>query len=478
MTFLSVTNSCQSNFSYPVNQRPTTFIKLPYRDVEHVSEKQPHQDSNYLDAIKAVEKTLADLRGCPDAERERLKNDIFQLNEMYEKVTTGRVEIVIFGEISTGKSALVNALIGRAVAEVDVQGGWTKQVWGTAWEGAGHRLPGLDSSEVVIVDTPGINEVGGAERAELADVTARRADLILFVTDSDLNDTEYAALVELAAVQKPIICVFNKIDLYPTKQKEALTSMIKARLDGLIPPEHFVQTVADPREIEYVIEQPDGSSVTEWRKPGADVGQLKSIILETLEKEGLGLIALNAAMYAADKSDRIATMRVEMRNRQADQVIWTMAATKAVVVAANPIPGFDVIGGLAVDAIMIATLSKVYGLSFSMSQARGLAKTISAAGGLYALGELVNYGASLFKLASFSFGTALTLIPQGAAVGFGSYIIGKTAKHYFEHGGSWGGNSAKSVVKEILASTDKDSVVSHLKDEIRKKLDWNRHAKK
>ncbi|MFT7633793.1 MAG: hypothetical protein ACI87E_004851, partial [Mariniblastus sp.] len=40
------------------------------------------------------------------------------------------------------------------------------------------------------------------------------------------------------------------------------------------------------------------------------------------------------------------------------------------------------------------------------------------------------------------------------------------------------GNSAKSVVKEILASTDKDSVVSHLKDEIRKKLDWNRHAKK
>ena len=97
-----------------------------------MSETTSAQDPNYLEAVKAVEKTLADLRGCPDSEREQLKKDISQLNEMYEKVTNGRVEIVIFGEISTGKSALINALIGRDVAEVDVQGGWTKEVWGTA----------------------------------------------------------------------------------------------------------------------------------------------------------------------------------------------------------------------------------------------------------------------------------------------------------------------------------------------------------
>ena len=434
------------------------------------------QDPKYLESIRAVEKTLSELRGCPDAEREQLQHDISQLNEMYEKVTTGRVEIVIFGEISTGKSALINALIGRDVVEVDVQGGWTKQVQGASWEGAAHRLPGLESSEVVILDTPGINEVDGADRAALADVTARRADLILFVTDSDLNDTEYAALVELAAVQKPMICVFNKIDLYLPKERETLATTLRKRIEGMIPAGHFVMTAAHPREIEFIIEQPDGRSVTQWKKPEPDILQLKSLILETLEKEGLGLIALNAAMYAADKSDRISAMRVEMRNRRADQVIWTMAATKAVVVAANPIPLVDMLGGLAVDALMIVTLSRVYGLSFSIGQARGLARSISAAGGIYALGELANYGASLFKLVTGTLGTALTLIPQGASVGFASYIIGKSAKRFFEQGGSWGSGSAKSVVKEILANTDKDSVIDHLKNEIRQKLNWNRHA--
>ncbi len=433
-------------------------------------------DPNYREAVSSIEMTLAKLHGCSDQEKEKLQNELSGLTEMFEKVTTGRVEIVIFGEISTGKSAMINALIGNDIASVDVRGGWTKEIWGTAWEGSGYRVPGLESSEIVLIDTPGINEVSGQDRAELAETTARRADLILFVTDSDLNETEFAALVELAAVQKPMILVFNKTDLYDDDDLKKVTDLLKGRLKGLVPAHHFVKTAADPRSVEYVIEQPDGSTKTEWREPEANVGELKSLILETLEKEGLGLVALNAAMYAADKSDRIAAMRIEMRNSSADKVIWGMAATKAVVVASNPIPFLDIVGGLTTDAIMLVTLSKVYGIDFTMSQARGLAKSIAAAGGVYALGELTSYGSSMFKALTAGFGTVLTLIPQGAAAGFTSYVIGQAAKRYFEQGGSWGENSPKSIVAEILDSTDRASVLDHLKDDIREKLNLNRHG--
>ena len=438
--------------------------------------QQDNERAQYNQAIKSVEATLAKLRECPAHEREALQTDIKQLQDMYDKVTNGRVEIVIFGEISTGKSALINALIGREIADVDVQGGWTKQIRSEKWDTCEYRIPGAENSSVILVDTPGINEVGGKDRAEMAETTARKADLILFVTDSDLNETEYAALVELAAVQKPMIVVFNKRDLYEAEDLNKLVETVKRRVEGLVPPDHFVITAADPRKIEYVIEGKSGNDKSEWRKPEPDVGELKEKILTTFEKEGLDLIALNAAMYAADKSDRVATLRVQMRNQHADKIIWTMASTKAIVVAVNPLPVVDVIGGFAIDALMIVTLSKVYGLNFSMAQARGLAKSIGKAAGIFALGELTSWGASMFKLGTATLGTALVMIPQGAAAGFSSYIIGRAAKHYFEHGGSWGSESPKVVVKSILAKTDKDSVLQHLKDEIRKKLNWNRHA--
>ncbi len=435
-------------------------------------------DRQYRDAVGAVEATLTRLRGCSEVERTELQGDLAQLNAMYEKLTSRRVEIVIFGEISTGKSALINALIGREVASVDVQGGWTKEVWGTAWDGVGHRIGGLAQSEVVLVDTPGINEVGGVGRAELAEVTARKADLILFVVDSDINEVEFSSLVLLAAVDKPLILVFNKRDLYSPCDQAALIQRIRTRVGECVPAGLVVTAAAHPRPVETVVQLPGGREQTEWRRPEPDVEELKSLMLEVLEREGLGLIALNAALYAADKSDRIASTRIRMRQHRANQVIWGMAATKACVVAFNPLPGVDVAGGLVVDGLLVVTLARVYGLDLTLSQAKGLARTIAGAAGVIALGELTNWGSSLFKGLTLGLGSALTLIPQGVAAGFSAYVIGKSAQYYFEHGSSWGGGSAKEVVRQILRETDRGSVINHLKSEIQRKLAWNRHGKR
>lgn len=434
-----------------------------------------YEQIQFRRAIASVESTLTKLRECSPQERERLQRDIEQLQLMYTKATTGRIEIVVFGEISTGKSAMINALVGKPVADVDVQGGWTKSVQASKWENCEYHLPGFEDSEVVLIDTPGINEVGGREREELAEITARKSDLILFVIDSDINETEYVALVELAAIQKPILLVMNKRDLYEPRQWQALSEMVANRVGDLIPADHIVSSIADPRPVESIIETGGGHHQSQWLKPEPDVAQVKQLILATLEKEGLDLIAINAAMFAADKSDRVASLRVELRNRRADQVIWTMAATKATVVALSPTV-VDIFSGIASDAVMIVMLSKVYGLNFSMVQARRLAKAIAQAAGIFALGEIVSWGASAIKLATVHLATPLTVLPQGSAAGFSSYIIGQATKHYFEHGGSWGFDSPKRVVRQILAQTDRDSVLAHLKDEIRKRLAWNRHA--
>jgi GTPase len=437
----------------------------------------PAHDS-YRQALAAVEQTLDRVRRCTDEEKARLRAELAGLRQMHEKLTSGRVEIVIFGEISTGKSALINALVGQDVASVDVRGGWTKEVWHVAWNGTGYCLPGLGESQVVLVDTPGINEVGGSARGEMAREAAQRSDLILFVTDSDLNDTEHANLVQLATFHKPLIVVLNKIDLYSRDQRAKLLDMLQGqRLKDIVPAEHIITAAADPREREYVIQAADGSQRSEWRTPPPDIEELKTLILKLLDREGLSLIALNAALYAADKSDRVASLRVQLRNMRAQQVIWSYATLKVVGVGLNPLPLADVFGGVAIDAAMIVTLAAVYGLEMSTAHAKELAISIAKAAGLMTVSVAASSVLmSLLKGVTLGKSTLITAVPQGLAAGFGSYIVGEAAQYYFEHGSSWGGESPKAVAQRILNKTDKQSVLERLKAEIAKKLHINRYG--
>jgi small GTP-binding protein len=439
----------------------------------------PAANQSYQEALASVEQTLTKLKGCTEDEKSRLRNELAGLRSMHEKMTSGRVEIVIFGEISTGKSALINALVGTQVSEVDVRGGWTKEVWHVAWNGAGYSIPGLGQSQVVLIDTPGINEVGGGPRGEMARDAAQRADLILFVTDSDLNETEFQALVELATFHKPIILILNKVDLYSRDQRTKLLDVLHERLKGILPPNQIVTACADPREKEYIIQSADGSERSEWRKPAVDVSEVKSLILHLLEKEGLALVALNAALYASDQSDKVAALRVQLRNTRAEQIIWSFAGMKAVAVGLNPIPVADVLGGLAFDGLMIIYLAEVYNLQMSTKHATELAKAIGTAAGGITLSVAATHGVTwFFKSLTPVWGTIVTALPQGSAAGYGTYIVGKAAKYYFEHGSSWGNEGPKVVVGKIIANIDKDSVMQQFKEEISKKLLINRHAKK
>ena len=435
-------------------------------------------DADYQASLETLRRTIGRFKGCNPAELRELTGDLEELGRMAEKLQAGRVEIAVFGEISTGKSALINALCGQQRASVNVRGGWTKDVWRVPWESAGYCVPGMADSQVVLVDTPGLNEVDGAARAAMAHAAASRADLVLFVVDSDVNDTEYRALVELAASHKPLLLVLNKTDLYNAGQVQELLGVLRGRrLAGVVDPAHVVTAQACPRDVEYVIESAGGRARSEWRQPQPQVDEVRAKIVELLAADGKALLALNAAIFAADKGDRMNALRVRFREEAAAKTIWSFAVTKALAVALNPIGVVDVIGGVAVDATMVVALGRIYGISISTNNGRSLATSIAKSAGLVTVLEvMVSWASSALKALTAGFGTVVTAAPQGAAAGFGSFIVGQAARYYFQHGASWGDQSPKQVVSQILANTDKQSVLDRLKTEILQKIAVNRHA--
>ena len=427
---------------------------------------------HYEDAMATVRLTLARMQNCDPKERDALVREWTALSDMSRKLETGRIDIAVFGEVSSGKSALINALTGEYVADVNVQGGWTKEVWRVGW-GVPHTIRGLGSSEIVLIDTPGINEVNDEGRAAMARDAAQRCDLILFVTDADLNAREFEALAQLAAGNKPLILVFNKIDLYTPAQRQRILEVLRdERLPHVIGPQDIVMTAADPLEREVVYEHADGSTNSEWRKLKPDVEQLKIRILEVLDREGKALLALNASLFAADTSDRVAAIKVWLRDKHAQRAIWTFAAGKAVAVATNPVPILDVGGGLAVDTTMVVTLADIYGLPMSKQNAAGLVKEILFSAGWTTLGEWITHLiANVMKAASMGAATLVTAFPQGLAAGYGSYIVGKAATVYLQNGASWGESGPKSVVRRIIDAAEKDSILDKLRQEVARKID-------
>ena len=256
--------------------------------------------------------------------------------------------------VSRGKSSVLNALLGKEIFRSGATHGTTVKKEATLWEGNAPMPDGFEEAKLILVDTPGIDEVGGEAREALARDVVRRADLILFVVSTDMQRREFDALAELREARKPIIVVFNQIDKYPDVDRDQIYAKISnERVRHLIRPADVVMTAARPDPIRVKTRHADGRVTEAWEQPPPMVETLKGRILEVLESEGKALVALNTLLYAGDLHESIVAHKLKIRDDAANRLIWNFAIAKGAAVALNPIPVADMAGGLAVDVGMI-----------------------------------------------------------------------------------------------------------------------------
>jgi small GTP-binding protein len=443
------------------------------------------QDEALQRARESLEQTLAGLKLTPEEEA-ALADEIRQLRELSAKLDSGTVEIAAFGMVSRGKSSVLNALLGRDVFRTGSTHGTTTARSAQPWESVSVSGESPEGVNLVLVDTPGIDEVGGEVRERLAREVARHADLILFIVSGDMQRVEYEALSELREAQKPIILVFNQIDRYPDADRDAVYEKIKdERVRHLVRPDDVVMTAARPDPVKVKIRNPDGTTTVEWEWPAPVIEPLKERILAVMEREGKALAALNVMVFADDVHQEIVAHKMRIRDDAANRVIYNFALAKGAAVALNPIPVADMAGGLAVDIAMIVALSRVYGIPLTRRTAAGLVKDMVVALGALGVVEVATrflasgVKSALAGLTVLTGGLAVPLtalgygalgLTQGATAAFTSYVLGRGAKFYLQQGCQWGKRGIKTVIHEILEQAKADSVLDRLKDDLRKKV--------
>ncbi|MCR8744739.1 dynamin family protein [Romboutsia lituseburensis] len=142
------------------------------------------------------------------------------------------LKIVIVGEVKSGKSSLVNALLGCEVSEVDVLE-TTSNILEVIYDSESYitkekyvtkvRLNLDYLKNINIVDTPGLKSIT-KQNEEKTMSYIKNADLILFVIDAthlgqeDISD----ALDLICEYKKPIVGVINKSDLLDKNKNDTL----------------------------------------------------------------------------------------------------------------------------------------------------------------------------------------------------------------------------------------------------------------
>ncbi|HZD54603.1 MAG TPA: GTPase [Woeseiaceae bacterium] len=309
-----------------------------------------------------------------------------ELTELAARQESRSVHLCFFGEISSGKSSLIRALVPDADVTIDPVGGSTVDVRHYHWTDRSR-------ARVLLTDVPG---TGGGERAleSLAGEEARRAHVVLFVCEGDLTRSDQETVEWLLELDKPLVLVMNKSDRYDAEEQALLMERLLDRLNDLggeVTRDRVV-AVSAGGAADVIEKAPDGSERVARRERPADVGVLVVAVNRLLEQEIADLdVRRDRAVFtlAAQKLDEAERLYREQRSEQ----IIRSSTRKAVIGALAAVsPGTDIVIQGYIGTTMTGALCRLYGttprdleieefLSLSQSRVgRALPLTLAVAG--------------------------------------------------------------------------------------------------
>ena len=114
--------------------------------------------------------------------RAELTEEFEEIERISDKLRSGEIHIAAFGRVGVGKSSLLNALLGRQQFTTSPLHGETRREDREEWTS-------LHEGRLILIDTPGIDELDGEERERLARRVSRRADVTLMLCEGDLVES-------------------------------------------------------------------------------------------------------------------------------------------------------------------------------------------------------------------------------------------------------------------------------------------------
>jgi len=293
----------------------------------------------------------------------------------------------LVGDINTGKSSVINQLIGEPVAKVGARPGETTEVDRYVYR-----------EKIIFADTPGLDDVH-TEHSEETMHFYQEADVILFFLNAAgtvFSDSEKQSFKMIEKTNENILFVLNKIDA----------------ADDI------------PDLVSYVKEQAGHPYrvIPISSRTGENIDKLRDAILDLLKKK--------------QKEMQFARL---IKNKASTANRWILAASgSAAAVGVVPIPGSDFVPLISIQIGLLVKLATLYEKPLSKKRAKEL--TIATITG--------NVGKAMFRQV-IKLVPGAGAVAGGSIAGGMTLALGHAVKYAYENNIELNADSLNNLYKQF-----------------------------
>jgi len=279
-----------------------------------------------------------------------VESAVRELEELARRRQLEVVHLALFGEISSGKSSLINALLPGASVATDIVGGTTTAIQHYHWR----RESG---DEVVLVDVPGLNQMEREYDRMVMD-EAQRAHVVIFVCDGDLTRDQYQAMQPLLELKKPLIVAFNKLDRYSQDDRKLIRRHLADRFASS--PQVTVVGIATRPTRRVTRVGPDGTGHEEEQILPPQIDELRAAVQSALDSNMELLERLRDTSVFELTARKLDQAKAEHRLKASADLVRTYTRRAVAGGLAAISPGTDILIQGYLGTRMVKSLCELY----------------------------------------------------------------------------------------------------------------------
>ncbi len=304
----------------------------------HKSKHKKLSEENLLKELETAEAKGVDT----DAIRQEIQT-------LTERRDAGQVYVSFFGDVSTGKSSIIKALIPDASIETNVRGGSTQEIAEYTWQSP-------SGDQLILIDLPGRSEAAGS-LDEIVHDEAVRSQVVIYVTDSDITRNQYEDIQSLLQYGKPVIVAVNKVDRYSKEEREALREHLQQKFSKQ---NIRLALISSGGEEEVIKIYYDGREEKVLRARNPEIKELADALQTEIDSQFETLNQLRDASVFVLVKQKLDQAKQAYRYEQGQNIVKN-STRKAVFGAMAAIsPGTDLLIQGVIGSLMVKDICKLY----------------------------------------------------------------------------------------------------------------------